>query len=68
MPDVTKPRILVIDDELSMLELLEIILTKEGYQVTCADSGKQAISLLQKDSYDLLLCDIKLGDITGIEA
>ena len=67
MPDVIKPHILVIDDELSMLELLEIILTKEGYQVTCADSGKQAVSLLQKGSYDLLLCDIKLGDINGIE-
>lgn len=67
MPDGIKPNILVIDDERSMLELLEIILTKEGYQVTCADSGKQAISLLQKASYDLLLCDIKLGDINGIE-
>jgi len=67
MPDAIKPHILVIDDELSMLELLEIILTKEGYQVTCADSGKQAVSLLQKGSYDLLLCDIKLGDINGIE-
>jgi len=67
MPDVTKPRILVIDDELSMLELLEIILTKEGYQVTCADNGKQAISLLQEDTFDLLLCDIKLGDINGLE-
>ncbi len=67
MPDVIKPHILVIDDERSMLELLEIILTKEGYQVTCAESGKKAISLLQKASYDLLLCDIKLGDISGIE-
>ena len=67
MPDVIKPRILVIDDERSMLELLEIILTKEGYQVTCADSGKQAVSLIQKNAYDLLLCDIKLGDTNGIE-
>ena len=67
MPDVIKPHILVIDDERSMLELLEIILTKEGYQVTCADSGKQATSLIQKGSYDLLLCDIKLGDVSGIE-
>jgi two-component system, NtrC family, response regulator PilR len=67
MSDVSKPHILVIDDERSMLELLEIILTKEGYQVTCADSGRQAIALLQKESYDLLLCDIKLGDINGIE-
>ena len=48
MSDVSKPHILVIDDELSMLELLEIILTKEGYQVTCADSGKQAIALLSR--------------------
>ncbi len=43
MPDGTKPHILIIDDELSMLELLKIILTKEGYQVTCADSGKPMI-------------------------
>jgi len=67
MSNHTKPHILVIDDEISMLELLEIILAKEGYQVTCAESGNQAISLLKKETYDLLLCDIKLGDINGID-
>jgi len=59
--------ILVVDDELSMRELLEYLLNKEGYQVTCADSGKSAIALLEKNRYDLLICDIRLGDITGLD-
>ncbi len=67
MPDQRKPRILVIDDEISMLELLEIILNKEGYQVTSAESGQKAFELIEKQVYDLLLCDIKLGDVNGIE-
>ena len=40
--------ILVVDDELSMRELLEIMLIKEGYTVTCADTGQEAIKLMQK--------------------
>ncbi len=59
--------ILVVDDELSMRELLEYMLTKEGYQITCAGTGRQAIDLLEKGTYDLLLCDIKLGDISGLD-
>ena len=59
--------ILVVDDELSMRELLEYMLNKEGYQVTCAEDGRQAIRLIEKSQYDLLLCDIKLGDISGLD-
>lgn len=62
-----KPHILVVDDELSMRELLEYMLNREGYQVTCADDGRKAIGLLEKNQYDLLLCDIKLGDISGLD-
>ena len=61
------PHILVVDDELSMRELLEYMLNREGYQVTCAEDGRKAIRLLEKNQYDLLLCDIKLGDITGLD-
>ncbi|MGA7145648.1 MAG: sigma-54 dependent transcriptional regulator [Desulfobacterales bacterium] len=61
------PHILVVDDELSMRELLEVMLTKEGYQVSCAETGRKAISLIEKTDFDLLLCDIRLGDITGID-
>ncbi|MDX1708807.1 MAG: sigma-54 dependent transcriptional regulator [Desulfobacterales bacterium] len=61
------PKILVVDDELSMRELLEYMLTNEGYAVTCAQTGREAISALEKNHFDLLLCDIRLGDITGLD-
>jgi two-component system response regulator PilR (NtrC family) len=61
------PHIMVVDDELSMREVLELMLTKEGYQVTCAENGRNAIGLLEKNQYDLMLCDIKLGDISGLD-
>ncbi len=64
---MNKPRILIIDDELSMRELLEYILTREGYEVSLAGNGKSAIQALENNNYDLLLCDIKLGDMTGLD-
>ncbi|MFO7665312.1 MAG: sigma-54 dependent transcriptional regulator [Desulfobacterales bacterium] len=62
-----KNTILVVDDEESMRELLEVMLSREGYQVASAESGRKAISLLENKDFDLLLCDIKLGDMTGID-
>jgi two-component system response regulator PilR (NtrC family) len=59
--------ILVVDDEQSMREMLEYLLTKEGYEVTCAESGKRAVALLDDSRFDLLICDIRLGDITGLD-
>jgi two-component system response regulator PilR (NtrC family) len=59
--------ILVVDDELSMRELLEYMLGKKGYRVVCAANGKEALSKIKKEHYDLLLCDIRLGDMTGLE-
>jgi two-component system, NtrC family, response regulator PilR len=59
--------ILVVDDELSMRELLEFMLTRTGYKVSCAQNGRTAISMIGKGDYDLLLCDIRLGDITGLD-
>jgi two-component system, NtrC family, response regulator PilR len=61
------PHIMVVDDELSMREVLELMLSKEGYKITCAENGRTAIELLEKDQYDLILCDIKLGDISGLD-
>ncbi len=60
-------RVLVVDDELSMRELLEYMLEKEGYGVLLAANGKEAIAKIEKHPYDLLLCDIRLGDMTGLE-
>ncbi len=50
-----------------MRELLDVMLSREGYEITCAESGRKAISLLETNDYDLLLCDIKLGDISGLD-
>ena len=61
------PNILIADDELSMRELLEYMLTKEGYRVSCAENGRKAITMIESTPFDLLICDIRLGDISGLE-
>ncbi len=62
-----KAAILVVDDDLSMRELLGYLLGREGYRVETASGGKEALSLLKNRGFDLLLCDIRLGDISGLE-
>jgi two-component system response regulator PilR (NtrC family) len=58
--------ILVVDDEKSMREFLEIMLTKEGYQVTLAENGEGACQYLDSQHYDLVITDIRMKDIDGI--
>jgi two-component system response regulator PilR (NtrC family) len=50
-----------------MRELLEYMLTKEGYRVSCAENGRKAITMIESTPFDLLICDIRLGDISGLE-
>lgn len=59
--------ILVVDDELSMRELLEVMLKREGYAVSCAENGQEAIEMLKETTFDLVLCDMRLGDIPGLD-
>ena len=63
----TTPYILIVDDELSMRELLEYMLKREGYRVDCAENGRKAAALVAQNGYDLLLCDIRLGDMSGLD-
>jgi two-component system response regulator PilR (NtrC family) len=67
MADSNQQHILVVDDELSMRELLDFMLTREGYKVSLAENGRTAVELFGRKHYDLLLCDIKLGDMTGLD-
>ncbi len=62
-----KSRILVVDDEESIREFLDIMLRKEGYDVTCAEDGQKAIDLLAKKSFDLVISDLQMPNVTGIE-
>ena len=58
--------ILVVDDELSMREFLDIMLSKEGYEVSLAESGEQACQILENRNFDLLITDIRMKDVDGI--
>jgi len=61
------PRILVVDDERSMRELLAIVLKREGYDVTLAENGRMAVAALERGPFDLLISDIKMPDMSGVE-
>jgi len=59
--------ILVVDDDRSMREFLEILLTKEAYHVSLAASGEEAYQILENKEFDLVITDIRMKDINGIE-
>jgi DNA-binding NtrC family response regulator len=60
-------KILVVDDEANMLALCESVLRKEGYVVVCAASAEEALALLETDSVDLLIADLRLPGMDGLE-
>ena len=61
------PRVLVVDDERSMRELLAIVLKREGYDVVLAENGRSAVSALERAPFDLLISDIKMPDMSGVD-
>ncbi|MCC2677978.1 MAG: regulator protein pilR [Pseudobdellovibrio sp.] len=62
-----KSRILVVDDEDSIREFLEIMLKKENYEVTTAEDGLKAKEILAKKSFDMVISDMQMPNMTGIE-
>ena len=64
---MTKQKILVVDDEKSMCDFLEIMLNKEGYEVTSATSGEKALELLDNNLYSMVLTDVKMPGVDGFE-
>lgn len=62
-----KSRILVVDDEESIREFLEIMLKKENYEVTTAEDGLRAKEILAKKSFDMVISDMQMPNVTGIE-
>jgi DNA-binding response OmpR family regulator len=59
--------ILVVDDQKDLLEMLDMVLTQEGYRVRTAASGNEALAMIAAQKPDLILLDIILGDISGIK-
>jgi two-component system response regulator PilR (NtrC family) len=62
----SQSRILVVDDEQSMRELLSIMLRKEGYVVVTAENGKKAVTAMQAEIFDLVITDLKMPQMDGI--
>jgi two-component system, OmpR family, alkaline phosphatase synthesis response regulator PhoP len=64
---MAKQRILVVDDEEDLLELVRYNLAKEGYNVVCAGSGERAIEVARKELPDLIVLDLLLPTVDGLE-
>lgn len=60
-------RILVVDDEESVRKMIAVLLQKEGYQVSSAKDGKDALELLDESGFDLVLCDVRMPGMDGLE-
>lgn len=61
------PKILVIDDEKPIRDALQNILTAEHYQVDIVENGKKGLDMLKENGYDVVLCDIKMPGMDGLE-
>jgi two-component system alkaline phosphatase synthesis response regulator PhoP len=68
MSSTTKQKILIVDDEPDILELIEYNLKKEGYQVFLARNGQEAVTEAKRSLPDLIVLDIMMPKMDGIEA
>jgi len=67
MENLNKGKILIVEDEKSMREVLAILLEGEGYDVTVAAGGIDAVGLLNRDIYDMVITDINMPKVNGFE-
>ena len=67
LPAGEKPHILVVDDEVVITEILSDFLSMEGWSIETATSGPAALSVFQPGSFDLMITDLKMPEMTGLE-
>lgn len=60
-------KILIVDDERSLVELCQIILESAGFEVRGAHSGREALSMITEDTPDLVLLDVMMPGMDGLE-
>lgn len=61
------PRVLVVDDDPQVLRLLRVNFELEGYEVMSATNGEEALELVRGDSPDVVVCDVMMPGIDGLE-
>ena len=62
----TQVTILVVDDEIDVLEMIELGLESNGYELLLADNGERALELFEQHRVDLVICDVKMPGMNGI--
>jgi len=67
MPARNRPLMLVVDDDPGTSGLLREVFTQEGFQVENASSGAEALALASGTTFDIVLCDVQMPDLDGIE-
>ena len=67
MENNSSKKILIVDDESEMRIALETTLKREDYQLVCAEDGKQALDLFEDDAFDLVLTDVRMPKLSGLE-
>jgi CheY-like chemotaxis protein len=65
--DFVNGRILVVDDDISVRDLFQTVFVDAGYEVVLAESGEEALSILQKQDINVIFLDLKLFGMNGIE-
>jgi len=65
---LSKERILIVDDEKEIRDLIDIYLKGEGYDTLKAENGEEALNILEKQNVDLIILDIMMPKVNGIEA
>jgi two-component system response regulator AtoC len=63
---MTDKHVLIIDDEKNMRHMLQVMLNKEGYITETAANGVEALSFMEKDDFDFILCDIRMPKMDGM--
>jgi CheY-like chemotaxis protein len=65
MAPQTSWRVLVVDDDVSVVDAVVRLLRRDGYTVETAENGQHALALLSASTYDLLLCDLRMPELDG---
>ena len=68
MPETTKPKVLVVDDERVIADTLSMILNQSGFESRAVYSGEGALEMAQAFEPDMLISDVIMADLNGIDA
>jgi two-component system cell cycle sensor histidine kinase/response regulator CckA len=62
---VSAPRVLVVDDEALLADVIRRLLARDGVAVRCANSGDEALEALAKEDFSMVLCDVRMPRMDG---